>query len=160
MFVSYIETNKSGQIFDIASINSTTETQRAANFKENNNNQDKRVKNIINAFWTTFYYNAFFLFFVIFIGIIFGINGHNSYSNYMMAIFAIDIVTFVVLLPTLFFGYWKFVRKEPIPDGFYNNKDDEDDDEDIDFKSGFSESKSFATDPRFNSSPSNIFYRN
>jgi hypothetical protein len=105
--------------------------------------QDKRVKKICDrVFWGNFV----FLFFVAIVAMTFD----TYYMGYFGAVFIADIIT----LPVLFIGYWKVIRKQPIPGWFKikggSNWDD---------NHGFSSSRSFATDPRYSSSPSNTFYR-
>jgi hypothetical protein len=114
MFVPDIEAN-SGQVSGFTGIKEAIGAQeQVANFKEGNDqrkpsielsDRDKRVKKICERlFWGNFV----FLFFVAMSppGII--------NINLSGTIFLIDIVT----LQILFIGYWKFIRKQPIPNWF------------------------------------------
>ena len=108
--------------------------------------QDKGVKKICErVFWGNFV----FLFFVAIVAM--------TFDTIIKDYFGIFLIVDIITLPIPFIGYWKLIRKQPVPGWFMG---DDIDDEDIGFGHGVSKSKSFATDPRFRSSPSNIFYRN
>jgi hypothetical protein len=152
MFVSDIEANNV-KVSSIASIKSTTETQeRVANFKEGGDQRepsvelserDKRVKKVCErVFWG--YFVCFLLSFIISV----------EYTVYIISF----LFSYVIISIGFFFGYWKFIRKEPIPDWFKTGSN-RNWNESTSFGYKSSESKSFATDPRYSSSPSSIFYR-
>ncbi len=154
MFVSDIETNN-GQVSSIASIKSTTETQeRVANFKEGGDqrqpnmelsDQDKMANKVcMKIFWCTL---IFWLISIPIIGIF------ELDICYAAILFCANIIA----LPISSFCYWRFIRKEPIPDWFYVSNDDSNQDWNSGYKT--SEYKSFATNPIYSSSPSNTFYR-
>ena len=112
--------------------------------------QDKGVKKICEGvFW------GFIVCFLLItsINIVFDL---IEYTDYIIAFFFAYIITAIIS----FFGYWKFIRKEPIPAWFVNgNGSSSHRSHPWNNNHGFSSSRSFATDPRYSSSPSNTFYR-
>ena len=111
--------------------------------------QDQRVKKICErVFWCNFVF--------LFLSVpVIGMLDLIDYIEYFGAFFFVDVIT----LPILFIGYWKLIRKEPIPDWFKSSYNFSENENWGSF--GFGHSKIFSTDcPRSISSTNYTFHDN